>query len=138
MDEFPCSDTLNEQRHIEEIIRWWNVPFVDELRYEESGEIGVCVLDGATWDGPRLISEHATFDEAVAAANFYVSHSDIWRRFKEPYQPIAKVDHLIDMSSFIHGKLAKMDEKQLFDYMFHWLPNAEPTKQPERESSLVE
>lgn len=138
MDEFPCSDKLNEQRPYEEIIRWWNVPYVDELTYEESGEIGVCVLDGATWDGPRLISEHATFEEAVAAANFYVNHSDIWRRFKEPYQPLAKVDHLIDMSSFIHGKLAKMDEEQLFEYMFHWLPDVCNPEQAKCEPSLVD
>ena len=48
-DKFPCSDKLNEQRCYDEIIRWWNVPYVDELAYEETGEIGVCVLDGATW-----------------------------------------------------------------------------------------
>ncbi|MGF1701370.1 hypothetical protein L4D09_13810 [Photobacterium makurazakiensis] len=122
---FPCGDKLNEHRAHQEIIQWWNVPYIDELSYEETGAIGVFVLDGATWDCPRKISEHDTFEEAVTAANFYIKHSPLFRRYHEAYMPTAKVDHLLDMSSLIHGKMERPTEKELFDYMFHWLPPAE-------------
>ncbi|PSW22060.1 hypothetical protein C9I98_02000 [Photobacterium sanctipauli] len=122
---FPCADVLNENRTHHEIIEWWNVPYIDELVYEESGLIGVYVLDGATWDCPRKISEHDSFEEAVSAANFYIKHSPLLRRYHETYQPTAKVDHLLDMSSLIRGKMGRPTEQELFDYMFHWLPPAE-------------
>lgn len=132
-DLFPQSDLLNERREHSDIKRWWNVPYVDELSYEEIGAISVSVLDGETWDGPRKISEHSTFQEAVAAANFYVSHSQWWRRYHEPYKRSANVGHLTDMSACIHGKIGKPTEQELFDYMFHWLPASD-----EEQNVLIE
>ncbi|KLV10453.1 MULTISPECIES: hypothetical protein [Photobacterium] len=123
--EFPCHDRLNEQRSKEELKRWWNVPYIDELYYEETGAIGVFVLDGSTWDNPRKISEHDSFDEAVSAAGFYVKHSPLWRKFDEPYEPTARIEHLMDMSPLIHGKLKKPSKEELFSHMFSWLPESD-------------
>lgn len=122
---FPRCDVMNEEREHEEIRRWWNVPFVDELSYIETGMIAVYVLDGATWDCPRKISEHSTVEEAASAAQFYRSYSSIFRAFDEPYRPTARVDHLLEMSSLINGKLGRPTEQELFDFMFKWLPKEE-------------
>lgn len=130
-DLFPRCDIMNEKRDHDELRCWWNVPFVDELSYIETGLIGVYVLDGATWDCPRRISEHQTVSEASTAARFYISHSPIFRFFNEPYRPVAKVGHLLEMSSLINGKLGRPTEQELFDFMFSWLPEAacEPMEQ---------
>jgi len=125
---FPRGDIMNEERTHKELRCWWNVPFVDELSYAETGQIGVYVLDGATWDCPRRISEHQDVSEASAAASFYIRHSPIFRFFDEPYKPVAKVGHLLEMSSLINGKLGRPTEQELFDIMFSWLP--EEANQP--------
>ncbi|MCW8328817.1 hypothetical protein MD588_08345 [Photobacterium sp. SDRW27] len=125
-EHFPRRDIMNEERDHDELRRWWNVPFVDELSYIDTGLIGVYVLDGATWDCPRKISEHKTMAEAASAAHFYHSHSSILRAFDEPYRPTAKVGHLLEMSSLINGKLGKPTEQELFEFMFKWLPEETP------------
>ena len=125
-DEFPCEEKLNEFRNKAELKRWWNVPFIDELCYEETGAIGVYVLDSFSWDGPRQISTHESFDEAVNAVNFYITHSQLWRRIDEPYCPLAKVDHLIDHYASLTG-CKKPSPNEVFENLFYWLPAAEVT-----------
>ncbi|KLV03720.1 hypothetical protein ABT56_18080 [Photobacterium aquae] len=124
-ERFPVGDTLNEKRSANELRRWWNVLFIDELHYFESGKISVCVLDSETWDEPRQISEHECFDEAVRAANFYLNHSDVWRRYDAPYQPIVKLGHLTEVEEYLDGSFKKPTEQELFEHLYYWLPKAE-------------
>lgn len=74
-------DIANELRTEEEVMKWWNVPYVEENYDGERRSYDVRVLDGGAWDRSTFKAHGDTLDEAVQKARLLKDGNPNYRDF---------------------------------------------------------